>query len=263
MKTKKDYQKEFVHICLASSSAGNSFIFSFARESNPPYRLMVECGLDYKELIKKILNYGLTLNDINSVAITHEHKDHSLSAEYLASIGKPIYATESVLNRLKIGKKEKLVNNQVYPLDDYLSIMPFKVNHDVESYGFWIYDQLSDLSILFINDTKVFKFDELCCIPHNLVFIECNHIQGQLEAVMNRAMEENKPELIKYKRQAAYHLSLLGTKTMLNQLNLEKCKGIFLIHLSKDLCNEEVVRTEIKKVYKIPTYVAKREGGYL
>ena len=92
--------------------------------------------------------------------------------------------------------------------------------------------------------------------------IECNHVRKQLEAIMDKALlDGDQSKVFKFKRQASYHLSLAGVKKVLRDMDLTNTKGIFLIHLSKDCCNDDVIKKEIKSVFKKPTFVCYRNGG--
>ena len=92
--------------------------------------------------------------------------------------------------------------------------------------------------------------------------IECNHIRKQLEAIKDKALlERNAQKVFKFKRQANYHLSLAGVKKTLNQMDLTKTKAIFLMHLSKECCNDDLVKKEVAAKYGKPTFVCYRNGG--
>ena len=87
------------------------------------------------------------------------------------------------------------------------------------------------------------------------------HLEKNVEAIMQRMLDEGKAnELYKYKRQASYHLGLYSTKKLLKDINLKNTKAIFLMHLSKECCNDTIIREEIKSVFKIPTFICYAEG---
>ena len=56
--------------CYASGSAGNLYKI----ESNKTTTLLIECGLPMKD-IRHCL--GTTIDNVEAVLLTHEHKDHS------------------------------------------------------------------------------------------------------------------------------------------------------------------------------------------
>lgn len=244
-------------ICLGSGSTGNCYIF---RKNNEC--VMVECGLPFKKLTTKLLEYGITFDSIRSVIITHRHSDHSESVKELVGLGIPCFVPVS----LWVDKTNPLVINYAdksrVKLASWLKCYCFSTVHDVESYGFLFLDTENKETTLFMTDTKLFEFP-LYDLPINYIFIECNHIRKQLEVIMQKALDNGKQaEVFKFKRQAAYHLSLAGCKKFLNNLkHIESVKSIFLIHLSKDCCNDALVKDEIRTVYGIPTFVCYKDGG--
>ena len=82
-------------INLASSSSGNCYYVQFDNSAS----LLLEAGLSLKEIKKKLLTYGKTLNDVDAVLITHNHKDHSKSALELSTKAfKEVYGNSYVAN---------------------------------------------------------------------------------------------------------------------------------------------------------------------
>ena len=230
--------------CLGSGSSGNCYVFQKNNEV-----VLVECGLDYQVICTKLIEYGILPTQIKAVICTHAHKDHTLAVPDLFRHGVALHLTQN------IDKSGDVVDKAKIKLTDWLTAYCFKVEHDVEAYGFAFLDTENKKSYLFINDTTVFDFP-LKKISFDAIFIECNYIQTQLDAI--RRTTKNK---FKYDRQERTHLSLLGTKQMLDQMNLSKTKLIVLMHLSMDCANETAMKTEIETVYKIKTLVAKRQGG--
>lgn len=238
-------QTEEIEIyCLGSGSDGNCYAL---RKHNEV--VLVECGLPYQVICNKLIEYGILPTTIKAVICTHAHKDHSLAVADLFRHGVKPYLDG------RLAEKPEVVDKAKLHLTDWLTAYCFKVNHDIDAYGFAFLDKENKKSYLFINDTSVFDFP-LKNIPFDAVFIECNFIQTQLDAIRRTAKQK-----FKYDRQERTHLSLLGTKQMLSQMNLSKTKMIVLMHLSMDCANETAMKTEIESVFKIRTLVAKRQGG--
>lgn len=231
-------------LCLGSGSTGNCYAF---KKNNQV--VLVECGLDYQIICKKLMEHSILPSQIVAAICTHAHKDHTLALPDLLRRGVKLFLNSQLASEPEVKDKAKL------KITDWLSAYCFKVNHDVDAYGFVFMDVETKKSYLFINDTSVFEFP-LCQIPFDIIFIECNYIQSQLEAIRRTAKDK-----FKYDRQERTHLSLLGTKQMLNQMNLSNTKLIVLMHLSMDCANETAMKNEIESVYNIRTLVAKREGG--
>lgn len=231
-------------LCLGSGSTGNCYVFQKHNEV-----VLVECGLEYPILCQKLMEHSILPSQIKAVICTHAHKDHILAIPDLFRHGVKLHLPQ---NKDKSGD---VVDKAKIKINDWLTVYCFKVNHDVEAYGFAFLDTENKQSYLFINDTYEFEFP-LKGVSFDAIFIECNYIQTQLDAIRRTAKSK-----FKYDRQEKTHLSLLGTKNMLSQMNLSKTKLIVLMHLSMDCANETAMKTEIQTVYKIRTLVAKRYGG--
>ena len=71
---------------LASSSRGNAYVVSDGETT-----LLLECGLSFKELQKR-LGYGVA--DITACLVSHEHQDHAKAAAQMLKAGVPVYMSE-------------------------------------------------------------------------------------------------------------------------------------------------------------------------
>ena len=250
--------KPIEYICLGSGSTGNAYVLRKDDEC-----VLVECGFEFKVLVQKLIAAGIDAASIKAVIVTHKHGDHAKSIHKFISFGVPTYAPESALDDIEPSKDNVHVikDKSRFDLVSWLKVYCFSVDHDVEAYGFIFYDPTNKESTLFINDTKMFDF-KLKDMSFNYIFIECNHIRKQVEAMLNDALlKGNQGEVFKLKRQASYHMSLAACKKFLRLMDLTNTKGIFLMHLSKDACNDEVVRAEIKSVFGIPTFICHTQGG--
>lgn len=239
--------EELKIICLGSGSMGNCYLLGKGEEY-----IMVECGLPFKTIVSKMADQDITLNQIKACVVSHSHKDHACSLEDMKALGIPIFAPFEANNEVDLDKSFKLTN--------WLKVRAFTVEHDVPCYGFAFLMEDKE-SILFVTDTRYLESNYFK-YKYNYIMIECNHIRKQLEAIMDKALlEGNQSKVFKFKRQASYHLSLAGVKKILNSMNLEETKGIFLMHLSKECCNDDLIKKEIACKYNIPTFVCYKNGG--
>lgn len=232
-------------LCLGSGSTGNCYAFRKNGEV-----VLVECGLEYDCICSKLVAQGIAPSEIKACLITHRHKDHSLAVVDLLKRGIKVYTDYIIGGGITDGAKLQVT--------DWLKVYCFAVEHDVPAFGFALLDTETKMATLFVNDTGEFTIPEkLKGVAFDTVMIECNFVQHQLDAIRSA----NPRSSFKYNRQEQYHLSLLGTKHMLDQLNLSKTHAIILMHLSMDCSNETAMKVEIETVYKIRTLVAKRNGG--
>lgn len=252
--------------CLASSSAGNCFIFEFGTHAS----LMVECGLPYKEIIKKCNEQKIDFTKIKSCLITHAHKDHCVSAHDLLLRGINIYATRETT--LKIAENSEILEiNTPRKVLDGVWVNTFAVEHDIEGACGFLIKTRTD-TVLFINDCKTWNAD-LSSLHPTQVFIECNHdndkviakieeIEKQNETCDLVDKQENDELLFRLNRNADYHSSLKGTIQNLQKLDLKLCKEIVLMHLSDSYADEKKMQNEVMKATGIKTIVAKKYGGF-
>ena len=250
--------EQIEYICLGSSSRGNAYIFKKGNEC-----VLVECGFEWKTLLRKLTDNGIMLSMIKSVIITHEHKDHSQSIDKFIHLSIPCFVPKypSVEQLASVYKNIHFLDNEKKEqLTDWLAVLPFPTDHDVLSFGFMFLDTENNQSILFINDTRYFDFSKYSSIKFNVIFIECNHLEYQLKKITQSCLDNGKSAL-KYERQARTHLSLRTCKMMLNSINLKSTSAIFLMHLSPECSQPDIMKTEIENVYKIKTFVCNMNGG--
>ena len=230
-------------ICLGSGSTGNAYIIRHNKRC-----ILVECGIRFKTLIQKLNEHNININDIKGVLITHKHKDHSIAKEQFIKCEIPVFEPylEDLPKTIQI---------------DWLIIYCFRTYHDVDSCGFVFINSITKKTMLFINDTNYFELEErLQQLKYDYVAIECNHVYSKLLKLMEESTDGKK---LKFKRQAVSHLSLISTKKMLNQLCLDNTKAIFLMHLSQEASDPEIMKKTIQNTFNKTTYVCLKDGGLL
>lgn len=251
--------EEIEFICLGSGSSGNAYIFKKNNEC-----VLVEAGFDWSILLKKLIMANVEIHEIKSVIVTHRHNDHIKSLDRFVKLGIDCYVpVDENLSYLSVYNNVHFMENKPYELASWLKVIPFDVCHDVPAKGFMFLDTETRKSILFINDTKLFDPLKLANITFDYIFIECNHIRKVLEAIMQTALDNgNEGEVFKLKRQSAYHMSLASCKKFLKKLPLQNTQAIFLMHLSKDCANKDIIRSEINETFNIKTLVCETNGGF-
>lgn len=243
--------------CLGSSSSGNCYILTFENEIRTQ-SIMVECGFSFKEIQQRMMMLNMGFNDIESCLITHGHKDHSKAMNEIITRCIPVFASKEVIGNkgyvLEIGTDACIARD--------IFVTPFGVEHDFpNSLGFIIHSKMSNETILFINDCKYVKAD-LSNFEFDYVFIECNYIDKIVRKLYSDALKtEDKGLKNRYFRLINSHMSLYGTLKTLRKLNLSKCKGIFLMHLSDGHANEYLMKKAVQNATKLPTFVCGKYGG--
>lgn len=252
---------------LGSSSAGNAYIFRFNHSDGGHSQILVEAGFPWRELMTRATLQGVRLSECEACLITHCHGDHATGARVVNAHGITVYASEGTLLDERVG----ITPNDHNTLREYfqkfitprIKVLPFYVDHDApEPMGFVIRDTFDDINILFINDCKTTKAN-LSAIPLDLCFVECNYSDQPMHIEYNKAIEEGDVRLMKrYKRIMEAHMGLSGCRKLLNTLDLSRCRGIFLMHLSDRNARINEMREKVGADHPdVKIFVCKKNGG--
>ena len=108
---------------LASGSSGNS-LFIETRHS----RILVDAGISYRKIRKKLKSVDVDIADIDAVIITHEHSDH---AQAVPQFKQPVYVANSISNLWQHDPEHIKVFNagKTFVIND-VTITPFPIPHD-------------------------------------------------------------------------------------------------------------------------------------
>ena len=283
-------------INLGSSSNGNAFFIELYRKDYPnPFRLLIECGFDFQELSKRLLNKGISINDINAILVTHEHNDHSISVPQLVARKKKVYAPMTVFDKYKlssnIDSKYVMENKTEKGIADGIIVTGMELDHENDdgskTYNLgYIITVDKWFNILFVTDTKFIRYD-LSGYQFNVIFIEANNLHRVIYSALQKAQQNhNKWEEIHFNRVLKSHMLVEKTALTLATFDLTKTDIIYLIHLSantiintfefKGIVKNKLIETEkyrkvyfidkkdnIKKMtYKPKLAVAKRNGDW-
>lgn len=215
---------------IASSSAGNLYTVSSGGT-----RLMLECGLRWRDLQKRL---GYDVTSFDGCLVTHEHSDHSRSMRELISRGVKVYTSAGTANALDLGGQCEILRPKQRYRIGCIDVMPFSVFHDAaEPLGFLLRDK--DDLLLFATDT--------CSIPVlvdgvTIAAIECNH-----------AVDLFAPDAADWEKRARRsHMSIDSFCDYLDKLDRSRMKQIYLLHMSDRHAREDDFVERIKKRYGLP-----------
>lgn len=273
---------------LGSSSLGNAFYIELFT-NNEQKNILIECGFEYKELLRRMVKNGIDINSISDVFVTHAHKDHSASVKQLVNAGIPIFAPQSVFTQYDLPMYEfttfeEYERKMIY---DGFSVVSIPLEHydtdkKVENFGY-IFEIENDFKMLFAIDTKYIPQD-LSKFQFNVIFIEANYLHDKIHFAMKNATKSNNyGEQKRYSRLLDSHLSLENLAKTLDgtiskkakAFDLSKTKAIFLTHLSsnnqtndnyyKQFLLNYLERTKEKTSMNddLQVVVCKKEGGFL
>jgi len=232
---------------LASSSRGNAYLIRDG--AAPP--LLLEAGLPFQDLRKRIWEKGITTGDLGGCLISHEHGDHAKAATELARMGTEIYCSiGTAQGAMKKGLQD--YRHRIVPVQARRqfsigpwTVVPFETVHDAaEPLGFLIAKE--DQRLVYATDTAYVpvRFRGLTSI-----MIECNYCP-ELLAANTRAHPETKIRVIKN------HLALDQTKRFLRATDTRAVREIWLLHLSDNHSDAAKFKREIQALTGKPVYVA-------
>ena len=129
-------------ISFGSGSSGNCYYLGTATDG-----LIIDIGIGIRTLKKYCREYGIQLNSVKRILITHDHADHIKSVGALShDCNLPVYATHKVhqgidqnycvTKKVSQDHKHELVIGEQVQLGDF-KVRPFAVPHDAsENVGY-------------------------------------------------------------------------------------------------------------------------------
>lgn len=220
-------------LSLSSGSSGNCYYLGTNQ-----YGILIDAGIGVRTIKKYLKEYGLALELVRAVFVTHDHADHIKAVGTLGEkYGIPIYATPEIhtgisknycmTEKLSSASKRYIYKENPIQLEDF-TITAFEVPHDgTDNVGYSIEA-----------DGKVFSFltdlGEITPIAAyyihqtNYLVIESNYDEEMLKM---GAYPQHLKERIS---STNGHMSNRDTAEFLADNMNEHLKNIWLCHLSKD-----------------------------
>lgn len=231
--------------CFASSSKGNLYLLE-----NEETRILLECGVEKKEIIRYLRYNNLLITDLNACIISHGHQDHCISVEWVKEYIQ-VYSTHemhtkyddviamSILSPFKIGT---------------IKILPIPIEHGkTENNAFVFMDK--DNCIFFATDFSLMS-QNVSNFNFKKIFLEANYDDELLQRALDNENDEYK---LKHIRQVSTHMSKENCKLHLRNMDLSNCKEIILLHPSAFLIGKEKTKKEFEQEFRIKTYFAKEK----
>ena len=231
---------------LASGSTGNATYIE-----TPEHQVLIDAGLSGKKIEELMNSIGRTLNDVDSLFVTHEHTDHSKGVGVLARrYGMDVYANQKTwdamtpkIGKIKLEQKHLLEAGEVLSLGD-LDVESFGVSHDAADPQFYEVHHAGH-SFAIVTDTGyVSERVEGVIRDAEAILMECNHDTEMLRmgpypwALKQRIMSDTG------------HLSNEdGARALIDVLGNDT-KQIFLGHLSKENNIKELAHLTVENIMK-------------
>lgn len=228
---------------LESGSSGNCIALSYDHST-----ILVDVGVAKTKIEKRLLEVGITPNNIQAIFITHAHGDHIKGLPLANKYKIPVYAGEDEWRSIK-GVDEELIHNINEGYKQSFKVIPFNVHHDArDPKGYAVYQGNSKTSICL--DTGKADEDMLAAMKDSTIYIiESNHEPKMVEA-------SNYPNSVKARVLSHIgHLSNEQTAESLSKLIQGKGEQIYLTHLSNSnnmaaLAEMTTIRALSKKGFK-------------
>ncbi|PWS33748.1 MBL fold metallo-hydrolase [Pedobacter paludis] len=226
---------------INSGSNGNCYYIGNDNEA-----ILVDVGLTCKEVEKRMLRLGLSVNKIKAVFISHEHSDHIKGLAVFAKKYKlPVYISTDTLRNSKLVLDE----HNVYSLSHLqsikignLKVAAFSKHHDAaDPYSFTVE----------CNDVRVGVFTDIGSVCDRLIYHFKNCNAAFLEANYDTEMLQNGHYPYFLKRRVTSgkgHLSNAEALDLFLKHKHEHMSHLLLAHLSKDNNDPQLVETLFKAV---------------
>lgn len=232
-------------LSFGSGSCGNCYYLKGESDA-----LLIDAGVGIRRLKRNMSEYGVKLNTVKGLLITHDHADHVKNAGIISKeYNLDVYATEKVhdgINR-SFMIKQKVDNNHKMVIEDKKSfqlgsftITPFVLPHDSsENVGYSI--AYEDMTFCIMTDVGVITDNVnqyISCANH--LVIEANYDPEMLRV-------GRYPEILKSRIKSGNgHLSNIQTANALSANFHEKLRNVWLCHLSEENNHPELAKKTIE-----------------
>lgn len=207
---------------LASGSKGNCSILLCGNT-----KILIDAGISYLNIKKKLLEENLYLNDFSAILITHAHSDHIKGLENLIkhTLLNVYIPLKMYPDLQEIVPKDRIVNLEENTYINDVLITLIKTSHDAISVGYLI--TYLNKSLVYLTDTGYLNRKYFDILKNkNIYFIESNHDE---EMLLNGPY----PYFLKQRVISDRgHLSNNTASQYLEKLVNINTKYIFLAHLS-------------------------------
>jgi len=232
-------------LSLSSGSNGNCYYLGTSE-----YGILIDAGIGTRTIKKYLREYGVAMETIVAVLVTHDHADHIKSVSYLGNkLNIPVYTTRSVHEGIErsrycesklYGSKRVIEKDEPFVIKDF-SITAFNVPHDsVENVGYHI--EVNGQIIVLITDIgrindSIIRYASKA----NHLIIEANYDEDMLRT-------GRYPYNLKQRIASGMgHLSNRLTGEFLADIFCDDLGEIWLCHLSKDNNRPEIAYKTVEE----------------
>ena len=232
--------------CLGSGSEGNSLVLESGL--NNKTTILVDCGLKFDVLEKRLIDQGISISEIDAIFITHEHSDHVRSAAKFARVFEiPLFMTHGSFYAYrdhfqKIKFLSFLKSDQTTKFND-LSILPFSIPHDAREPVALVFQDLKHRLGVLTDAGSITPHIEKTLSKLDGLVLEFNYDPNMLK-------DSKYPHSLKKRIASSFgHLSNEDAQNLLKKIYHDKLQVVVAAHLSQKNNSPELV-DKILKVFK-------------
>lgn len=231
---------------LGSGSKGNTTYIELDQT-----KILIDCGLSYKQIIKRLQDQSLDLEDLQGVLITHEHTDHIAGLNVLLKNNHTqTFLTKETYESFYYKYSENIYESQLVFIEPHkeftignITIYPMSISHDAsDAIGYIIYGE--NKKIVYITDIGYLpKKDHKILSNADVYVFESNYDVTML-------FTSNRPFYLKQRIDGVKgHMSNTDSAYNLSQLVGDKTKHIILAHPSRECNTKELASDTLKEVF--------------
>lgn len=222
---------------LASGSKGNSTYIETEK-----HKILIDIGITCKDLESRLSKIDVSINDIDTLLITHSHSDHVKGLLTFCKKYHPnLYMSDRTYEELDALIDYTSITDD-FDIDD-IHITSMSLSHDVDCHGYII--ENNDSSVVYITDTGYVNERYFNKLNNRSMYIfESNHD-------INMNLHSKKPK--KYRDRVVSdkgHLSNEQASYYLSKLVGDNTKYIILAHLSEDDNKENLALESLDNAFK-------------
>lgn len=245
-------------LSFGSGSSGNCYLLYTETDA-----LMIDIGVGLRTLKKHFHDYGLSLDSVHNILITHDHADHvksvgSISRDYHL----PVYTTREVhqgidrnycvRHKVEADQRRIIEKGQPFMVGEF-RVTAFGVPHDsTDNVGYLI--EYGDVTFCIMTDIGHLTEEHQKMISAaNYLVIEANHAKEMLRTGPY-------PQYLKDRISGPNgHLSNEECGMALAQYATPHLRHVWLCHLSEDNNHPELARKTIEQILHAHGIVAGKD----
>lgn len=237
-------QTKYKFFSLGSGSSGNCYYLGTSE-----YGILIDAGIGIRTIKKTLREYGIAMEKIIAVLVTHDHADHIKTIGCMGDkLNIPIYATEAVhdgirrntyLNASLQTTRRIIEKEKVFSIKDF-EITAFEVPHDsLENVGYEI--RLEEQKFVLITDIgRITDTIRQHASQATHLVIEANYDEEMLQ-------NGKYPYYLKKRITSGMgHLSNRLSAEFIASIYNNNLQNIWLCHLSQDNNHPELAYKEVE-----------------